>query len=56
VAHSLGMLLGSMFGGVVMDLFHLKYAFSMGGYLLLAGTILFSAGEYLWKDKIKHCH
>ncbi len=51
VAHSLGMLVGSMFGGLVMDLLNLKYAFGMGGYLLLAGTIVFVAGEYFWKEK-----
>jgi len=52
VAHSLGMLLGSMFGGVIMDMLKLKYAFPLGGVLLLAGTAAFIAGEYLWKDKI----
>ncbi len=49
VAHSLGMLLGSMFGGIIMDLFNLKYAFIMGGYLLLAGTAVFAVGEYFMK-------
>jgi MFS family permease len=49
VAHSLGMLLGSMFGGIIMDLFDLKYAFTMGGYILLAGTLMFIGGEYLEK-------
>jgi DHA1 family multidrug resistance protein-like MFS transporter len=56
VAHSLGMLLGSMFGGIVMDLFNLKHAFSLGGYLLLAGTAVFIVGEYFWKEKIKNYH
>jgi predicted MFS family arabinose efflux permease len=51
VAHSLGMLVGSMFGGIIMDLFDLKYAFSMGGYMLLAGTIIFIAGEYFVKPQ-----
>ncbi len=53
VAHSLGMLLGSLFGGIVMDLLRLQYAFSLGGWLLLAGTLFFVAGEYLGKNALK---
>jgi MFS family permease len=52
VAHSLGMLIGSMFGGIVMDILSLKYAFPLGGLFLLAGTAAFIVGEYFWKDKI----
>ena len=37
VAHSLGMLIGALLAGMMMDWFHLRYAFSMGFWFLLAG-------------------
>jgi len=52
VAHSLGMLCGSMFGGIIMDVLQLKYAFTFGAFFLLGGTVMFMAGEYLWKNKL----
>ena len=43
VAHSLGMLIGSVMAGVMMDLFHLRQAFVLGALVMMAGTILFTA-------------
>ncbi|MGA6925603.1 MAG: MFS transporter, partial [Desulfosarcina sp.] len=40
-AHSLGMLLGSVLAGTLMDLFALRYAFVLGAAFMAAGTILF---------------
>ena len=37
VAHSLGMLIGALLAGMMMDWFHLRYAFTMGFWFLLAG-------------------
>jgi len=44
VAHSLGMLCGSFIGGIVMDLFQLRFAFPMGGLIMLLGIFLFILG------------
>jgi MFS family permease len=41
VAHSLGMLLGAILGGLAMDLFHLKQAFSLGAFIMIIGCALF---------------
>ena len=41
VAHSLGMLAGSMLAGLMMDLFHLRVAFPLGAALMALGTTLF---------------
>ena len=41
VAHSLGMLIGSMLAGLLMDLFYLRVAFPVGAVMMLSGTILF---------------
>ena len=41
VAHSLGMLIGSVIAGVMMDLFALRYAFVLGAAVMIAGTLLF---------------
>jgi len=41
VAHSLGMLLGSVLGGLAMDLFHLKQAFFFGALFMVAGVVIF---------------
>jgi predicted MFS family arabinose efflux permease len=37
VAHSLGMLIGALLAGMMMDWFHLRHAFTMGFWFLLAG-------------------
>lgn len=42
MAHSLGMLLGSLIAGVTMDLLALRYAFPMGGLIMTAGMIHFA--------------
>jgi len=44
VAHSLGMLMGSIFAGLVMDWFELRYAFFLGILIMAAGTGQFFAG------------
>lgn len=41
VAHSLGMLFGSMSAGLMMDMFRLRAAFPLGAILMLAGALLF---------------
>ena len=41
MAHSLGMLFGSMAAGMMMDLFQLRAAFPLGAVLMAAGTIVF---------------
>lgn len=44
VAHSLGMLLGSFFAGVIMDFMQLQYAFFFGTLVMAAGIVQFFAG------------
>jgi len=44
VAHSLGMLCGSLLAGVIMDVFNLQYAFYLGAFIMAAGTIVFIIG------------
>jgi len=41
MAHSLGMLMGSSFAGLMMDLFNLQNAFVMGALISLAGVLIF---------------
>ena len=41
VAHSMGMLIGSTAGGVLMDLFQLRQAFTFGALLMLLGVVFF---------------
>lgn len=41
VAHSLGMLAGSMLAGLMMDLFHLRVAFPLGALSMILGTLAF---------------
>lgn len=43
MAHSLGMLSGSMAAGVMMDLFQLRAAFPLGSVLMVASTLVFMA-------------
>ncbi len=40
VAHSLGMLVGSLSAGLMMDIFSLRYAFPLGG-ILMAGCVIY---------------
>jgi len=44
VAHSMGMLLGSLCGGVIMDMGRLRQAFPFGAALMLAGVLFFLFG------------
>jgi predicted MFS family arabinose efflux permease len=46
VAHSLGMLCGSLLAGAIMDIFNLQYAFYLGAVIMVAGTIVFIIGMY----------
>lgn len=41
MGHSLGMLLGSVLAGIIMDIFYLKMAFISGGVIMAVGTGLF---------------
>lgn len=41
VAHSLGMLIGAIFAGVMMDWFKLQHAFTMGFWFMFAGLVGF---------------
>lgn len=41
VAHSLGMLVGSLLGGFLMDWFHLRWAFPIAAVMMLAGVAVF---------------
>jgi len=43
MGHSLGMLVGSMLAGVMMDLFQLRNAFSFGALMIFFGTGVFFA-------------
>jgi MFS family permease len=47
VGHSLGMLLGSVLAGIMMDWFQLRQAFVLGALVMAAGTILFVA--FTWR-------
>lgn len=44
VAHSLGMLLGSLCGGIIMDAYQLRYAFAVGAGVMSAGGVFFLVG------------
>jgi DHA1 family multidrug resistance protein-like MFS transporter len=50
VAHSFGMFCGSLFGGVIMDMFQLRYAFSLGSLIMIAGIVVFIFGTYTKKN------
>jgi MFS family permease len=45
-AHSLGMLTGALLGGILMDLFELRYAFSASAIVMAICTALFLAGTH----------
>ena len=51
VAHSMGMLVGSTVGGVLMDLFQLRQAFTFGAFFMLLGVVLFSICTYRRGEK-----
>ena len=51
MAHSMGMMIGSIFAGLMMDAFNLNHAFSFGSIIMLSGTILFVIFTY--KKKIE---
>ncbi len=44
VAHSLGMLFGSLCGGIIMDTIDLRLAFSVGAVIMLIGVCVFLIG------------
>ena len=44
VAHSLGMLIGALLGGMMMDYYQLHWAFPLGAGIMLTSTVLFLAG------------
>jgi len=41
MAHSLGMLIGSSFAGIMMDIFNLRDAFFMGTFISISGILIF---------------
>lgn len=52
VAHSLGMLLGSVLAGVMMDLFELRHAFMLGSLTMVAGILVFLVCT--WRRDLNH--
>lgn len=46
VGHSLGMMVGSLFAGLMMDIFQLRDAFSAGAIIMLAGVVSFMGCFY----------
>jgi MFS family permease len=50
VAHSLGMLAGSMLAGLMMDLFRLRAVFPMGTGLMLVGIVAFAYANRLRQE------
>jgi len=52
MAHSAGMFIGSIVAGLTMDIFQLKYAFSLGALIMLIGTGLFFVYTYHKKGEI----
>lgn len=44
IGHSMGMLTGSVFAGIIMDLAGLEMAFFLGGVLMIAGVVQFYTG------------
>lgn len=49
MAHSTGMLIGSLVAGVIMDIFELRQAFAFGSLLMLIGTLLYFVSSYRYK-------
>ena len=52
VGHSLGMLIGSVWAGVMMDWFQLRQAFILGALIMAVGTLLFVACT--WRADLSH--
>ena len=52
MAHSSGMLTGSLVAGLMMDMFQLRHAFSFGSLIMILGTGLFFFYTYQRKGKI----
>ncbi|MCJ7617257.1 MAG: hypothetical protein MUO43_12055 [Desulfobacterales bacterium] len=52
MAHSSGMLTGSLAAGLMMDMFQLRYAFSFGSIVMILGTGLFFFYTYRRKEKL----
>jgi MFS family permease len=46
VAHSLGMLIGALLAGLMMDFFQLQWAFPLGAGVMLTCTVLFLVGTH----------
>ena len=51
MAHSMGMMTGSIFAGLMMDAFNLTHAFLFGSIIMLLGSVLFFIFTY--KKKIE---
>ena len=51
MAHSSGMLTGSLMAGLMMDMFQLRYAFFFGSFIMILGTGLFFFYTYHKKGK-----
>ncbi|MEA1901548.1 MAG: MFS transporter [Thermodesulfobacteriota bacterium] len=51
MAHSSGMLTGSLVAGLMMDMFQLRHAFSFGSLIMILGTGLFFFYTYHMKEK-----
>jgi predicted MFS family arabinose efflux permease len=41
VAHSMGMMIGSLSAGVMMELYDMRFVFSFGAVVMLFGTVVF---------------
>jgi len=54
VAHSLGMMSGSILAGLMMDLFELRDAFSMGAIIMICGTVFFVGCSYVSRRDADH--
>jgi len=52
MAHSSGMLTGSLVAGLMMDMFQLRHAFSFGSLIMILGTGLFFFYTYNRKKKL----
>lgn len=51
VAHSLGMLVGALLGGAMMDLFDLSFVFPAGAFTMVLGTTYFLTAPLLDKSR-----
>jgi MFS family permease len=52
VAHSLGMLIGALAAGMMMEFFQLNWAFPLGSGVMLTCTILFMMGKHPAKARV----